>query len=191
MENPRKSGILLMLGSTLVFVGINYDQLSPSFFPVGLLLFPIGLLLFMKGNRTVIEQAEERAKRAVNPSIRSVTADAFAARQATGIFANGEVSGQLRDPSSRRLSGAELERGEEMPPRVLRDEISIPLDEPDDVSSGNGPTSASLISTDVSFPSEPDEAGTLSAEIAKLRRLWEDGIIDEQEFSAAKAKILS
>ena len=46
------------------------------------------------------------------------------------------------------------------------------------------------ISTDVSYPVELQEAQALTQQIERLRRLHDEGVIDEQEFAAAKARIL-
>lgn len=177
MENPRKSGILLMLGAVLVFVGINYELAPPDLIWSGLLMAPLGLLLFMKGNREVLEAAERRAAKISNPTIRSVTADAFADRQAAQIAERGAVDNQLRAPQP--------------PPTRPNDEVAL-VEEPASAPMADDGNSDDQfqISSDVSFPVEVQERTLLADEIRKLQWLRDDGIIDEQEFAAAKAKLL-
>ena len=172
MDSPRKSGSALFLGGVLVFVGINSNLLAPEFFPVGLIMAPAGLLLFMKGNREAMERAEERAQRAVErPKIGSVTADAFADQQAKSIAERGHVDSRLRP--TRTLAG-------DVDALELRDELEFE-DDGEEFS----------VSTDVSFPVDVQQRGALADEIRKLQRLLEDGVIDEREFAAAKAKLLT
>ena len=54
MENPRRSGALLLLCGSLVFLGITYDLLPSQLFPAGALVTPVGLLLFPKGHREAL-----------------------------------------------------------------------------------------------------------------------------------------
>lgn len=167
MESHRKSGTLLLLGGVLIFAGINARLLPPETFPIGVLMAPLGILMFLKGHRGAIEKAEERARRAVAPpKIRSVTADAFAQQQARRLEQD-----RRRDP---RAQEAEHEP-------VLLERDTIELDEDDE---------GFAISSDVSFPIEVQERGVVAEEIRKLQRLRDDGVIDDQEFSAAKAKLL-
>ena len=46
------------------------------------------------------------------------------------------------------------------------------------------------ISSDVSFPLEIQEQTSLAEQLDKLNRLREEGVINAQEFAAAKAKLL-
>ena len=46
------------------------------------------------------------------------------------------------------------------------------------------------VSVDVSFPIEVQERTKIADELAKLVQLFEDGVLNEQELEAAKAKLL-
>ena len=63
----------------------------------------------------------------------------------------------------------------------LLDLDSVPSDESDP---------DSKVSEDVSFPIEVQERALIADDLRKLVRLFEDGLINEQEFDAAKAKLL-
>ena len=46
------------------------------------------------------------------------------------------------------------------------------------------------VSEDVSFPTEVQQRTLIADDLRRLVRLFEDGVINEQEFDAAKAKLL-
>jgi uncharacterized integral membrane protein len=179
MQATRTSGLLLMLVAALVFVAINFESLPANFFPLGMLLFPVGLYVFTKANRVALTAAEARAAAAVNPTIRSTTADAHAANQQRSIAQHGAVDSQLRAPRAVGDSATTAN----VPLSSAGSMQSIDVEHTDD-------RSEVALSSDVSYPVELQESTKVADEIRKLQRLLEDGIIDAQEFSAAKAKLL-
>jgi len=178
--NSRTSGLLLMAAGAGTFAGTT-AQLLPAivFFP-GLVLCGLGVVVFIKGNRVAVEAAEERTQAALNPKIRNQTMEDFAARQAQ---TDGNVIQALGDLEVRSAT-AEAAHVEQ---QVEGDEIV--LYEVDDTEAEAG-DSGFVVSTNVSFPVEVQEQRSLADQLQKLDRLHRDGIIDDDEFAIAKAKLL-
>ncbi len=80
--SDRLKGSLLLATGVLILGGVSNSSLPILSFWLGLILYPIGGYLFLKGNRKAGEELERQVQRALNPTIRSQTAAAFAKQQA-------------------------------------------------------------------------------------------------------------
>jgi len=102
-NSSRAHGLILMAVGMLVFAGTTNDTLPAEAFWPALVLCVIGCFVFMKANRVVLEAAEERTRRALDPVLRNERVDRFAETQEQ---VDGEKIAQ-RSPSS-------------LPPRPIR-----------------------------------------------------------------------
>jgi hypothetical protein len=167
MSNPRFTGLLLLLAGVLLLAGTSQDWLPAQAFWPGLLTYPIGAWLFLKGHRQASRRAERRASRALNPSMVN--------RRGLGY-----ADQVLERPRPRRAPATAVDAG----PELDTEEIELR-----DVEEAEEDRELQ-VSSDVSFPLEIQERSALGDQLEKLRRLRDDGIIDEEEFAAAKARLL-
>ena len=134
--------------------------------------------MFIKGNRTAHDRLERHTERVLNPTIRSQSAMAFAEQQAgrpSSRISTPTAAGPLEAPAGEiTLTEVELDHG-------LLDLATVASDE-------RGPDFK--VSEDVSFPTEVQQRTLIADDLRRLVRLFEDGVISEQEFDAAKAKLL-
>lgn len=185
-STSRTRGLLLMGAGALTFVGTT-TQLLPAeaFFPaVGACLF--GVLLFMKGNREATEQEEKRIKHVLDPNIRNESMERYASRQARvdGLALESAASQEIRHAPAAAAVPA-TSPNDEIVLYELTDAEAVDYD------AGNGNEDDDfVISTDVSFPVELQESQSLAEQLQKLDRLREDGVINNEEFAIAKAKLL-
>lgn len=175
MTHPRIAGLLFLLMGVLTFLGNTLDVLPAEAFWVGLIAYPIGGYLFFKGSRKAINDFEKRTSRALNPRISNKAGQAFAEQQARSL---AQAPAPLQERAKAQSARAE---------QVVEDEIVLyEVDDAEAIS----PVDDFKVSSDVSFPLEIQEQSSLAEQLERLRRLLEEGIIDDDEFATAKAKLL-
>ncbi len=186
MNNPRFTGLLLLLTGVLTLMGNTMDVLPPQAFWAGLLTYPIGGYLFFMGSRHAIDRAETRHARAVNPRLGNKPGEAHAALQARSA-PNPNAAPQPEPPSepaSESRIVESLRRPAQAPASEPVDSDPLAFHELDPEESEAG------FDTDVSFPLEIQERRSLADQLEKLSKLQEQGIISAEEYAVAKAKLL-
>ena len=174
MSDPRIAGLCLMAIALAAFVGTNSNLLPPATFFPALALFAAGAIKFMRSNHVALEKAEKRAYRAVQPVIReNRQAEAHANRQAARQGEALSHSGAFEDGQTRPHNSPQSAYATAEP-------IELDLEEDDFV-----------VATDVSFPVEVQTGDALADQLGKLNRLLEQGVLTEEEYAVAKAKLLS
>lgn len=174
MSDGRSTGLILMGLAVAAFLGSTSDVLpAVTFFPA-LALFAVGALQFFKSSRKALAEAEQRTQAKLHPVIRenrSVQASAERMALRRGAALN-ELNAALPTPPT----------ATPRPTRGLRVEpAAIDLDTPE----------ADLVVTpDVSFPVEVQRGDALADQLLKLNKLLTQGILTEQEYAIAKAKLL-
>jgi len=179
MSDRRISGLVLMGLSIACFLGTTTEALPPATFFPALAVFALGAIKFMKANSLELQKAERRTERRVNPTIREnrhahAHAERLAAKRGGSLNAlnpNDDVDpetaarmapGQM--PSERALIGDAIDIG----------------DADDDL----------VVATDVSFPVEVQSGDALADQLSKLNTLMAQGVLTEEEYAVAKAKLL-
>jgi len=177
MSDPRMTGLSLMGLSIVAFLGTTTQMLpSVTFFPA-LAVFVLGAIKFLRANKVEMAKAEKRVERKLNPTIRTsqhaqAHAERLAARRGSAISSlNG--SDIDAEAAARQASG----RMATEPPGG--DAIEISEDEADLV-----------VTTDVSFPVEVQTGDALADQLKKLNQLMTQGVLTEEEYAVAKAKLL-
>jgi len=194
MTQSRTSGLLLLVMGVLTFLGTT-NQLLPAvaFFP-GLAVCVLGVIVFMKANHTALEASEAATLRRLNPEIKNQTAEAQAKRQSEtdGASLNALESRDGR-VAAQAVAADQVQDDELVLYEV--DQTAAPAADPVDPNvleaEDENEGGDFVVTTDVSFPLEIQQQSSLADQIAKLRRLADDGIISEDEFAVAKAKLLS
>jgi hypothetical protein len=173
MSDPRMNGLMLMAVATAAFLGTTSNSLpSATFFPA-LALFGLGAIKFLKSNHEALERADERVDQAVNPRLREnrhaqAHAQRQARRQGTALSRSGP------DKNANAIASEDLDQ-------IARGEF-IEFDDQDiDL----------VVATDVSFPVEIQSGDALADPLRKLNQLLEPGVLTEEEYAVAKAKLLS
>jgi len=128
-------------------------------------------------------EADERTRRALNPTIRNQTMERFAAQQE-------RTDGQLIASLEAREIGVVAARRAEAPQIDAEEIVLCEVDQAAEAGS-DAEDSDFVVSTDVSFPLEIQEQGSIADQLEKLRKLHEGGIINDEELSIAKAKLHS
>ena len=176
MNDERQTGLLLLLTSTAAFAASSQDLIPAAAFFIGIALAPFGVFLFMRGNRRATEKFERRLERNLNPVLKNEAAMQNAERQAIrnldleagrGHIAHSVTENQVLDGELLLCDISECLEIEAAGDEEIKTE------------------------TDVSFPVEVQERSSLADQIEKLRRLAADGVLSQEEFEAAKARILS
>jgi hypothetical protein len=157
----RTKGLLFLLLGAAILVGTNQGALPAELFWVGIAAYPVGGFLFLQGERRVRQEAERRVVGALMPSL----------GMNRRAVAHADQQLRRRPPAGRPEPGAALDLGAE---------ASVPAGDPD-----------FAVSTDVSFPLEIQERRSIADQLEKLQRLRAEGFESEDEFAAAKAKLLS
>ena len=173
MSDPRMTGLALMGLAIAAFLGTTSQALpSITFFPA-LAVFALGALKFVKANSVAMAQAEKRTERRMNPTIReNQHAQAHAERLAAkrGGALNSLNHAEAED-AARLASGRPVDPSDRA--------IEIDCDDGDLV-----------VDTDVSFPVEVQRGDALADQLGKLNQLLGQGILTEEEYAIAKAKLL-
>ncbi len=175
MSDPRITGLALMGLAIAAFMGTTTETLpAVTFFPA-LLLFGVGAIKFMKSNSEAMARAEKQVERRVNPRI----------RQNVHAQAQAERAAARRGSSLNALSEAdyEAERAAALASGRAADALELggDPDEGDDL----------VVTTDVSFPVEVQTGDALADQLVKLNTLMAQGVLTEEEYAVAKAKLLS
>lgn len=194
MPQSRTSGLLLLVMGVLTFMGTT-NQLLPAaaFFP-GLAVCVLGVIVFMKANRTALEESEAATLRRLHPEIKNQTADAHAKRQEEVDGGSLEAL-ESRDGrvAAQAVAADQVQEDELVLYEV--DQAGATAADPVDPNvlgeKDNAEGEDFVVTTDVSFPLEIQQQSSLADQLAKLRRLTDDGIISEDEFAVAKAKLLN
>ncbi len=173
MSDPRITGLTLMALSLAAFVGTTSNMLPPTTFFPALALFAAGAFKFMKSNRLAVEAAEDLTRRAINPRLsENQQVQAQAQRQADRQGSALTHAGEL-DENANPVAYVEPRRG------APGEAIEIDSQAHDFV-----------VGTDVSFPIEVQSADALADPLRKLSQLLEQGVLTEEEYAVAKAKLL-
>lgn len=178
MSDSRIFGLVLMGISIATFLGTTAQVLpSVTFFPA-LLIFALGAIKFMKANSVELAKAERRVERRIEPTIREdrhlqAHAERLAARRGGALSA---LNADDEDPetAARRASGR-------LP------DAPLPTAEPIDI---GGDDAEFVVTTDVSFPVEVQTGDALADQLKKLNQLMAQGVLTEEEYAVAKAKLL-
>ena len=179
MSDPRMTGLSLMGLAIAAFLGSTSELLpAVTFFPA-LVLFAIGAVKFMKTNSVAMAEAEKKVERRVNPTIRqNVHAQAQAERLAAkrgGTLNSLSEDGLDAERAARLASGASAAEAVH-----TNDAIDFDGGDEDDL----------VVTTDVSFPVEVQQGDALADQLKKLNTLMAQGVLTEEEYAVAKAKLL-
>lgn len=160
MNNPRLTGLLLLLIGVLVLVGNTLDVFPPQAFWAGLLMYPIGGYLFFIGSRRANEPGQH--KRSADSQPQRTRGEGHAARH--------EAPPKVESFGS------------------ISQEIVAAARKPAEAAAGGQPApAASMASRADATPAEQRGGGT--DQLAKLNKLREQGIISAEELAVAKAKL--
>lgn len=173
MSDPRMPGLVLMGLASATFVATT-AQVIPSiaFFPA-LVVFCLGALKFMKSNRVEMTKSERRVERRVNPVIREnvhaqAHAERLAAKRGSALSALSESDDEAERAARLASGGTDAAAG-------------IEIGESDD---------DFVVTNDVSFPVEVQSGDALADQLKKLNALMAQGVLTEEEYAIAKAKLL-
>jgi hypothetical protein len=103
------------------------------------------------------------------------------------------TDGQLLASLETREMGVAAARRAEAPQIDAEEIVLYEVDQADEAESDGEDSDFRdlVVSTDVSFPLAIQEQGSIADQLEKLRKLHEGGIINDEELSIAKAKLLS
>lgn len=200
MQSEKSSGLMLMGVAVAAFLGSTADVLPAATFFPALALAGLGGMRFFKASRAALAEVERKAQEKVRPVIREnrstiAQAERAAARRGAAVSAlnadaqPARAAGRARIAASRatrEASGGPLGRvapatdvsalgaGQEVAEIDLLDEQEGDLE----------------ISSDVSFPVEVQRGDALADQLRKLNLLLTQGILTEEEYAIAKAKLL-
>ena len=173
MSEGKSTGFMLMALAVAAFLGSTYEVLPAATFFPALALFVIGAFKFLRSSHEALADAERRTQEKLHPVIREDrSAQAGAERSALRRGAalnelNAWTPSAAAFPATRRPSSA---------PDALE------LDSPEE---------EFTVAPDVSFPVEVQRGDALADQLRKLNQLLTQGILTEQEYAIAKAKLLS
>jgi len=175
MKNGRSTGLILMAVAVAAFLGSTAEVLPPATFFPALALFAIGGLTFFKSTREAIAEAELRTQAKLRPVIReNRSAQAAAERTAKR---RGSVLNEINAGLPAPAPGSAAQSS--MPAAPDREAIELDQQEGDLV-----------VLPDVSFPVEVQRGDALADQLRKLNQLLTQGILTEQEYAIAKARLL-
>lgn len=176
MSDSRMTGVVLMGLATAAFVGTNRGMLPAATFFPALLFFGIGAVKFMRSNSEALAKAEKRVERRANPRI----------RQNRHVQAQAERAAERRGATLNSLS--ETDEDAEQAARAASGQMdSRPGAAPIEI---DGQDTNFVVTTDVSFPVEVQSGDALADQLSKLNRLMAKGVLTEEEYAVAKAKLL-
>jgi len=177
MSDPRTPGLILMGLACAAFVGSSSEILPPATFFPALGLFLLGAFKFVKVNGSEIAKADKRTERRVNPTLRQnkhsqAHAERLAAKRGGALTSLSDADAEA---AARQASGR-------MPVAdVAPGGAAIDLDAED---------TDFVVTTDVSFPVEVQSGDALADQLRKLNELMGQGVLTEEEYAVAKAKLL-
>ncbi len=175
MSDPRVSGLALMGIAIAAFLGSTAQMLpSVTFFPA-LATFVLGAIRFLRANSVEVAKAEKRIERRMNPTLRSnqhahAHAERMAAKRGSAL---SSFSDDGFDAEARVASGKM--------PSQFPSAGAIEIGEADE---------DLVVTTDVSFPVEVQTGDALADQLKKLNQLMTQGVLTEEEYAVAKAKLL-
>lgn len=174
MSGGKSTGFILMALAVAAFLGSTSEVLPPvTFFPA-LALFGIGAVQFLKSSREALTEAERRTHEKLHPVIReNRSVQAGAERRA---MRRGATLNELNAPASAASAFPPVGRRRQTAPEALE------LDSEE---------AELVVNPDVSFPVEVQRGDALADQLRKLNQLLTQGILTEEEYAIAKAKILS
>ncbi|MEZ4332710.1 MAG: SHOCT domain-containing protein [Myxococcota bacterium] len=183
MRNGRSTGLILMALAIAAFLGSTSERLpAETFFPA-LALFAVGALQFMRSNRVALTAAEQRVHEKLHPTIRedrSALARAQRPAQRRGAVLDA-INGDAPPSAAARTARASSRNG-------------IPSAAPQpgglEVERVETPAGEFEITSDVSYPVELQRGEALADSLRKLNQLRVQGILTEEEFAIAKARLL-
>lgn len=179
-SSSRSPGFALMGLGVVLFLGINVEMLPALAFWPARVTFVFGAVVFMRRNRVATEISEQRTLRALNPDIKNHAGDRLAAQQSR---IDGEALRDLDDRSLRSAASAQIHSDQLQTDEVVLYEVDAAEPASD---SGAGEV---VVTDDVSFPVEMQEQASLAEQLEKLGRLRAQGILSDEEFSIAKARL--
>lgn len=174
MSDGRSTGLILMGLAVAAFLGSTSEALPPATFFPALALFGIGAVKFLKSSREALAEAERRTQEKLHPVIREnrstqATAERMAQRRGAALNELNATLPPKTTPTARATRGQPMQAA------------PIDLD----------PSEADLVVTqDVSFPVEVQRGDALADQLRKLNLLLTQGILTEEEYAIAKAKLL-
>lgn len=173
MSSGKSTGFILMALAVAAFLGSTSEVLPPvTFFPA-LALFGIGAVQFLKSSRESLAEAERRTQEKLHPVIReNRSVQAGAERRA---MRRGATLNELNAPAFAASAFPPAGRGQ-----AVSEALELGSEEDELV-----------VNPDVSFPVEVQRGDALADQLRKLNQLLTQGILTEQEYAIAKAKILS
>ena len=180
MRDGRSTGLILMGLAVAAFLGSTSEVLPPvTFFPA-LALFAVGGVQFFLSSRVALAEAERQTQERLKPVIREnrsaqATAERRAMRRGAAL---DSVDSALADESATHRRPAGTAPASRTAPIELELEASAAAGE-------------LVVTQDVSFPVEVQRGDALADQLRKLNLLLTQGILTEEEYAIAKAKLLS
>ena len=177
MSDPRTPGLIMMALACAAFVGSSSEILPAATFFPALGLFLLGAIKFVKVNGAEMAKSEKRTERRVNPTLRQnqhsqAHAERLAAKRGAALTSLGDADAEeAARQDSGRMPVANVAPGGD----------AIDLDES---------ASDFVVTTDVSFPVEVQSGDALADQLRKLNELMGQGVLTEEEYAVAKAKLL-
>lgn len=177
MSESRTTGLMLMGVAIAAFLGTTSEMLPAAVFFPALALFAIGAWKFVRTNSEALAKAEKRVERRLNPTIREnrhaqAQAERDASRQGQALGSLAAEERQAAELAARAASGA-MGQSAQRPALEIEEEDSN-----------------FVVTTDVSFPVEVQSGDALADQLRKLNELMSQGVLTEEEYAIAKAKLL-
>ena len=172
MEDERISGLMMLLLAAAIFLASAHNLIPPASFFAGIPLGIWAAVRIMRGSRTADAVLERRVLRNTNPLLKNTQAMKTAEIQSRHAIE--------MDDGNRHVAQSIAVTNEMVGDELVLYELDDENDDKD-----------LEITTDVSFPLEMQERGSIADQIEKLRRLAADGVLSQEEFEAAKARVLS
>lgn len=191
MRDGRTTGFILMGLAVAAFLGSTSEALPPATFFPALALFAIGALKFFKSSREALAEAERRTQSKLHPVIREnasalalAQAERRAQRRGAALSAlnseTGSNAASARPRSARSAPGSARTTGNAPAAGLAGEEIELVDVEEESLE----------VTQDVSFPIELQRGDALADQLRKLNLLLTQGILTEEEYAIAKAKLL-
>jgi len=171
MQGGRSTGLILMGLAVAAFMGSTSEALPPETFFPALALFAVGAVKFMKSSRAALAEAEKRTQEKLHPVIRENRA----------AQANAERMAMRRGAALTAVNASEPVASPAAPRNAAPGQDVIELREP---------AGEFVVTTDVSFPVEVQRGDALADQLRKLNQLLTQGILTEEEYAIAKARLL-
>ena len=185
MSDPRMTGLSLMGLAILAFLGTTAQALpSVTFFPA-LAVFVLGAIKFLITNHAELAKAEQRTARRVDPTLRPgepshVRAERIAANRGAALNSFGPDDESLAAESAARMASGRMAYESSALSHAI--EIDDGEDEDED---------HFVVATDVSFPVEVQLGDAIADQLKSLSEQMAKGVLTEEEYAVAKARLLS